>query len=186
MFSHSCRRTTYCLEIISTDGTSLITHDLLNQEDGVLTVLDPSGTSMTLTLPKPIAEFSPLDEDFDIASEIEICSSIPMEPDQLDRPEVDGQPTEGEVELLRPEARRTKSSHGRLGEALSNGDHHNERREIQDGQSHQETMKRSVSKVHLRGPEPPIKLSRDLQQQQGESADFCLALGLGDSSDSST
>ena len=173
------------LEIISTDGTSLITHDLLNQEDGVLTVLDPSGTSMTLTLPKPIAEFSPLDEDFDIASEIEICSSIPMEPDQLDRPEVDGQPTEGEVELLRPEARRIKSPHGRLGEALSNDEHHNERREIQDGQSHQETMKRSVSKVHLRGPELPIKLSRDLQQQ-GESADFCLALGLGDSSDSST
>ena len=102
---------------ISLDGTSLTTHDLLNQDKGdggplYDTVLDSSGTLMAFTINKPISSFSPLDEGFDLANEIEICSSVPLEPNQLLRPEVGGESIAGgESEaLLRPEARKLHSS----------------------------------------------------------------------------
>ena len=76
------------------------------------TVLDSSGTLMAFTINKPISSFSPLDEGFDLANEIEICSSVPLEPNQLLRPEVGGESIAGgESEaLLRPEARKLHSS----------------------------------------------------------------------------
>ena len=102
---------------ISLDGTSLTTHDLLNQDEGdggplYDTVLDSSGTLMAFTINKPISSFSPLDEGFALANEMEVCSSVPLEPNQLVRPEVGGESmADGESEaLLRPESRKLHTS----------------------------------------------------------------------------
>ena len=102
---------------ISLDGTSLTTHDLLSQDKGdggplYDTVQDSSGTLMAFTINKPISSFSPLDEGFALANEMEVCSSVPLEPNQLVRPEVGGESmADGESEaLLRPESRKLHTS----------------------------------------------------------------------------
>ena len=74
------------MEILS-DGTSLITHDL-SDSSLIDSVPDSSGTSMTFTINQPITLFPPLDEDIGLADEIEICSSVPLVPNQLERPEL--------------------------------------------------------------------------------------------------
>jgi hypothetical protein len=86
----------------SEDGASLITHDL-SDPSFINTTLDSSGTSMTFSLTKPIAEFQ---EGIDLANDIEICSILPLEPNQLDRPAVEGLTTDG-AQLLRP-GKRTR------------------------------------------------------------------------------
>ena len=86
----------------SEDGASLITHDL-SDPSFINTTLDSSGTSMTFSLTKPIAEFQ---EGIDLANDIEICSILPLEPNQLDRPAVEGLTTDG-TQLLRP-GKRTR------------------------------------------------------------------------------
>lgn len=59
---------------------------------------------MTISLNQPLNSFSPLDVSPEIVNEVDICSSVFLEPNQLTRPVID--PVEDEVTgLTRPDAR---------------------------------------------------------------------------------
>ena len=57
---------------------------------------------MTISLNQPLDSFSPLDVSPEIVNEVEICSSVFLEPNQLIRPLVGGSESTG---LTRPDAR---------------------------------------------------------------------------------
>ncbi|KAL9181783.1 hypothetical protein ACHAXT_012126 [Thalassiosira profunda] len=79
----------------------------LNQENaneaGLIEIIqDPGGTSMAITITRPITTFPPLDTNFD--GSVELCASVPMEPNQLVRPGVAESAGEDDTTLARPDA----------------------------------------------------------------------------------
>lgn len=60
---------------------------------------------MTISLNQPLDSFSPLDVSPEIVNEVEICSSVFLEPNQLIRPLVGESTASVEAGLTRPDAR---------------------------------------------------------------------------------